>query len=404
MVYDEFEVEAWSRKSASLVIEEQGESISIPTVSLGHSPVKATVTGELVNIGNGLEEDYAANPAIVKGKIALIYIGILADSTNEKSNLHRSEKAALAIQHGAIGVVIYNKVDKGVLLTGTASVTGEILPIPAVCIGKENGKRMGQRISNGEKIKVTIDVKNKSGLIKARNVIATIKGSKLPDEVIVIGGHLDSWDLSTGAIDNGIGSFAILDIARSFKNNQLEPKRTIKFVMFMGEEQGLFGSKHMVERLKKEGELGKVKYMVNLDMTGNPIGFNPGGRTEAEDFFKQLGKTINAVDTTFTNTFKNKAGLHSDHQAFMLEGIPFLSLNSNLDKKVYDCYHSDCDGFNLVNKEHITNTVRFGTMSLLGLANAPSLPAKPLNENDTKAFLEKSELKENLVMQGDWKW
>ena len=77
---------------------------------------------------------------------------------------------------------------------------------------------------------------NVSKKIKARNVIATLPGKS--DDRIVIGGHLDSWDLATGAADNGLGSFTIIDIARIFKVLKIKPKRTIDFVLFMGEEQG----------------------------------------------------------------------------------------------------------------------------------------------------------------------
>src|SRR5690606_20189931 len=138
-------------------------------------------------------------------------------------------------------------------------------------IAKVKGFELKEELKSGKKIQARIQMTNHSDLIKARNVIATIKGRELPDEKIIIGGHLDSWDLATGAIDNGIGSFAILDIARAFKANKLQPKRTIQFVMFMGEEQGLLGSTHMVSEAVKDGSIDNIKYMFNIDMGGNPI-------------------------------------------------------------------------------------------------------------------------------------
>ena len=135
VVYQPFAVEAWSRGDVSLKIDGNDTKV----VTLGHSPVEANVTGTIVDMGNGLEADYAANPEAVKGKIALMYISILPGSEEGLTNLHRSEKSSIAIKYGAIGIIIINQVDNGVLLTGTASVTGELLPIPAVCIGKEDG-------------------------------------------------------------------------------------------------------------------------------------------------------------------------------------------------------------------------------------------------------------------------
>ncbi len=398
--YQEFEVEAWSRGTIAVTID--GDSV--PAVTLGHSPVRADVTGEVVDFGNGLEADYQANPEGAKDKIALIYIGLLEGSGPEARNLHRSEKTALAIKYGAKGVIIFNQVDGGVLLTGTASVTGELLAIPAICIGKENGLALKEKLKAKKKVTARIVMTNQSGPIKARNVIATLKGSELPDERILIGGHLDSWDLATGAIDNGIGSFGILDIARAFKANQLQPKRTIQFIMFMGEEQGLLGSTYMVQQEVKNGTIESIKYMMNVDMGGNPVGINAGGKLNDTTFFKNMGAEIQKIDTIYRNTFSNRSGLHSDHQPFMLEGVPILSMHSNLDRSIYRCYHSDCDDFDLVNKDHLTNTARFGTMILYGLANAEQLPAEKMDSETTRQFMIDNNLKEALMIAGDWKW
>jgi Zn-dependent M28 family amino/carboxypeptidase len=397
--YQTFEVEAWARDQVALNINDTDTKV----VTLGHSPVKSEVTGKIVDLGNGLESDYLANPDAVKDKIALVYINILEGSEEGLTNLHRSEKTSLAIKYGAKGIIIINQVPNGVLLTGTASVTGALIPIPAVCIGKEDGMALKETLKTS-KAMADIKMTNKSDVIKARNVVATIVGSEISEEEIILGGHLDSWDLATGAIDNGIGSFAVLDIARAFKANKLQPKRTVKFVMFMGEEQGLLGSRHMVQEAIKAGKIENIKYMMNLDMSGNPIGMNAGGQLDDEDFFKTLGAAIQQQDSIYKNDFSNRSGLHSDHQPFMLEGVPILSAKSNLDRSIYGCYHSDCDDFNLVNKEHITNTSRFGTMMLYGLANAEKLPATKMDSETTKEFMIKNNLKEKLIIGGDWKW
>lgn len=399
VAYQTFEVEAWSRGAVSLEINDA----PLKVVTLGHSPIAANISGEIVDMGNGLEADYAAQPDVVKGKIALVYISLLPGSPEGLTNLHRSEKTALAIKYGATGIIIFNQVDKGVLLTGTASVTGELIPIPAVCIGKEDGMALKESLKTSKAV-AKIEMTNNSDIIKARNVIATLTGSQIPQEEIVLGGHLDSWDLATGAIDNGIGSFAVLDIARAFKANDLNPKRTVKFVMFMGEEQGLLGSKYMVGQAIENNTMDNIKYMMNLDMSGNPIGINAGGKLDDEEFFKDLGAAIQQQDTIYKNTFTNSSGLHSDHQPFMLEGVPILSVNSNLERSIYDCYHSDCDDFNLVNKDHMTNTARFGTMMLYSLAQASKLPAVKMDSETTKEFMIKNNLKEKLIIGNDWKW
>lgn len=404
--YFPFEVETWMRGDIEVKIgniRKRGYE-TYSAVSLAHSPVFADVDLEIVDMGNGLEADYAAKPGAVKDKIALVYIGILPNSPEGTSNLHRSEKTALATDNGAKGIIIINQVDGGVLLTGTASVTGGLIDIPAVCIGKEDGMALKETLKS-KRMRADIKMTNTANLIKARNVIATIKGSELPDEKVIVGGHLDSWDLATGAIDNGIGSFAVLDMARTFKALDLKPKRTVEFIMFMGEEQGLLGSRAYVDAAVEDGSIDQIKYVMNQDMSGNPVGYNAAGRREAVSFFDEIGAEIMKVDsTTFKNQNRNGAGLHSDHQPFMLQGIPYTSSASNLERHIYGCYHSDCDDFDLVNKGHMENNVRFSSMMLYALADAEQLPAEKLDDAETKAFLEGNGLKLKLKIGGDWRW
>ena len=403
--YQPFNMVAWSRGEVSLQVglADRGPAQDLKVVSLAHTPESSEVSAALADLGNGLESDYLHNPGKAEGKIALVYLGLLPETPDGEQNLHRSEKTALAIKYGAKGIIFINQVEGGVLLTGTASVTGELIDIPAVCIGKEDGLALRLKMDK-QPHRAHIKMTNFSKEIQARNIIARLPGSELPEEKIIIGGHLDSWDLASGAIDNGIGSFAVIDMARTFKALDLKPRRTMEFVLFMGEEQGLFGSTHMVNSMIEAQELNKVKYMVNVDMAGNPVGFNAGARSEAEAFFHSAGERIKAVDSTFANRSTNRVGLHSDHQPFLLEGIPTMSLTSNLDRSIYRCYHSDCDNFDLVNPQHIKNTVRFTSMVLYELANTASLPAERLSSERNKDFLIANNLKRKLVIGGDWRW
>ncbi len=402
--YMPFEVQTWTRGTIDVQIGKPGALETFSAVSLAHSPVEVNMEAEIIDLGNGLEADYERVGDAVQGKIALVYIGILPGSEEGASNLHRSEKTALATDNGAIGIIIHNQVDGGVLLTGTASVTGSLIDIPAVCISKEDGAALRERLQT-ETIHASIAMTNTADYIKARNVIATLKGSELPDEKILVGGHLDSWDLATGATDNGIGSFAVLDMARTFKALDLKPRRTIEFVMFMGEEQGLLGSRYYVDQAVADGSIDKVKYMFNHDMTGNPVGYNAGGRPETADMLNTVGQLIMNIDsTTFKNSNRNGAGLHSDHQPFMLQGIPTISPVGQLDPGIFGCYHADCDDFNLINEAHIRDNVRFSSMVLYSLADSETLPSSRMSDEETKEFLIRSGLRLKLTIGGDWRW
>ena len=402
--YQPFEVESWSRgKLRVLVGPDAAHLQEVKSVSLAHSPVKADLTATVIDMGNGLEADYQARPNVVKNKIALVYLGVLPGSAPGTGTLHRSEKTALATKYGAKGIIIINTVAGGTLLTGTASVTGKLIPIPAVCIGKEDGMNFKKQLASGP-LTATISMTNFSGVIKARNVIATLPGKSLPKEKIVVGGHLDTWDLATGAIDNGIGSFSVIDMARTFKALHLQPQRTVEFVLFMGEEEGLLGSKAYVAEATKNKTIDQIAFMLNYDMTNDPKGYNATDEF-CKPLFQAIGALASKLDTTFKNNFSSRAGLHSDHQSFMLHGVPTGgSFGGALPNKGRDCYHADCDSFDLVDESGLKNTVRFSSMLVYGLADVQKIPAKHLNDAETKAFLIRNNLKEPLQIAGEWRW
>jgi len=402
--YQPFEVESWSRGTLTVKIGSDLNNLqNVKSVSLAHAPVKANVKLELVDMGNGLEEDYINNPGKVTGKIAVVYLGILPGSKAGLKNLHRSEKTALSTKYGAKGIIIINTATGGILLTGTASVTGKLIPDPAVCIGKEDGLKLKEDMKKATHY-ASIDMTNQSGLIKARNVIATIKGKTLPKEKVIVGGHLDSWDLATGAIDNGIGSFAVIDMARTYMALKLQPERTVEFVLFMGEEEGLLGSRAYVEQAIKNNTLDQVRYMLNYDMTNDPKGFSTT-IADSKDLFVGIGSIMQASDTSYKNLFNNGAGLHSDHQPFMLQGIPTGGgAGGRLPNNAGPCYHADCDDFKLVDEKGLKNTVRNGAILLYGIADSKELKSRRFTDTEVRDFMIKNNLKEALEIAGEWRW
>lgn len=418
--YMPFEVQAWSRISCTTSVQIDhpsatagrkqktkgfGTQKTLASVALAHTPAQANVTQTLVDAGNGLAEDWDRISKQVKGRIALVNLDVVVPKgQTAPPNLHRSEKTQLAINHGAAGVMFINGRKGGTLLTGTCSVTGELVNIPVVCITLEDGAELRDALSKGKSVQATLSMTNNTGRISARNVIATLPGTDLKDEVIVVGGHLDSWDLSVGAIDNGVGSFSILDMARTYQVLKLQPRRTIRFCFFMGEEEGLLGSEHMVKLAKEDGSIGDIRLMMNLDMTMNAMGWNSMGRPEMDSLLNAIGRDMQVIDTVYKNTLSCGAGLHSDHQPFMLEGVPTLNANSNAEGHIYGCYHSSCDEFDLVNKQHLHNNVRFAGMMLYALACEDRIPARHLEFEEVRDFCIKYNLKDKLEIQQSWRW
>ncbi len=402
--FQPFQAESWSRGSLDFSVGAEGKLSPLKAVALAHTPRAVDVEAEVVDMGNGVEADYQQSPEKAKGKIVLAYLGTLPGSPEGTKNLHRSEKTALAIKYGAKGIILFNSVPGGVLLTGTASVTGKLIDIPAVCIGLEDGLALKDSLSTSGRQFTHISMTNQAGEITARNVIARLEGSADTEDKIVIGGHLDSWDLATGAIDNGIGSFSILDMARTMKKLGLKPKRSIEFVFFMGEEQGLLGSKAYVEEALADGSAETIRYMLNYDMTNDPKSYH-ASTVESQALFESIGRLVQEVNPLFKNQFKANVGLHSDHQPFMLQGIPTAGGgDGHLERDVLNCYHADCDSFDLVDEDGMKNTVRFSAMLAYGLADAEEIKAKRLKDEEIRKLLEKNNLEEPLRIAGEWRW
>jgi Iap family predicted aminopeptidase len=398
-----FEAVAWQRRSVSVTVTgSEGPPVVLPSVALAMTPDSSHVSAELVDLGNGLASDVARLGERIRGRIALINLQLIG-AVGSSENLHRSEKTALAIAHGAAGVLFVNHVDGRVLLTGTASVTSQPIAIPAACISGEDGNMLRERAARDPQLHVTINMRNSNAPVVARNIIATIPGTKYPDEVIVVGGHLDSWDLATGATDNGLGSFSVLDMARCFAALDLHPERTVRFVLFMGEEQGLLGSTALVNEWKRTGELAHVKCMINLDMSGDPRGFNVFGPAALRERVSDLQNWMHQQDTSFAANFTTGPGLHSDHQPFMLEGVPVIAPISDLGNHVYGCYHSSCDDIYLVDPQAMVGNVRRTGQLIWELSNGGELPGH-FQSTELQQLLIAAGLEDKLRLQGDWRW
>lgn len=397
--FQEFTFSGWNRKSLDLKINNQ----PIKAVALAHSPANVSVSGELIDLGNGLEEDYKKIGDKVKGKIVFAALGLLDGTPKEIENLHRSEKTALAEKYGAKGIILFNRPAGGILLTGTASVTGEIIKIPAINISLEDGLKIKEDLSKGKEI-AKIEMKNDVGQMKGRNIIAKKIGSKFPNEKIVLGGHLDSWDLATGAIDNGVGSFSVMDIARTYKKLNLQNDRTIEFVLFMGEEVGLIGSKYYVNQALKDGSINQIKAMSNMDMTTNPKSYYSTMESNLSILTDYANDVQKVIPDFKLKTFAS-VDLHSDHQPFMLQGVPIIGLSdSQFTKGALNCYHANCDTFDYVEEVGLKNNVILETYLLYRLSNLKEIPSKRWNEQEIKDALIKGNLETPLRISGDWRW
>lgn len=187
--------------------------------------------------------------------------------------------------------------------------------------------------------------------VEVYNTVAEIPGQEKPDEVVVLGAHLDSWDLGTGATDNGTGVSVVLEAARALQTLGLKPKRTIRFVLFSGEEQGLHGSRAYTEA--HQAELAKVSAVLVHDSgTGRVDTIALGGNAQA---YPVLTRALAPLRQMIGfNELSLRTARGSDHASFSRSGVPgFFCV---LDRATYSqTHHSQADTFDKVVREDLIN-------------------------------------------------
>ena len=191
---------------------------------------------------------------------------------------------------------------------------------PTVTMPHEHYALLYRLAKRGENLRVEMDIKNQfeDDDTKAYNTVAEIRGTERPNEVVILGAHLDSWDLGQGATDNGAGSIIVLEAARILKALGVQPKRTIRFILFGGEEQGLLGSKAYAQA--HESELSKVSGVFVVDTgTGRLRGIGTEGNEQVIPIFKNLLAPFKSMGLLWVNP---RIQIGTDHISFYQKGVP----------------------------------------------------------------------------------
>lgn len=264
---------------------------------------------------------------------------------------------AAAKKSGAVGILWLSSRSGRLLYRRSASLNGTIVPLPAAVVEREGGERMIRTLKAGVPVIFSAKLEN---IIQENprnyNVIAEIKGSKKPDEVIVLGAHLDSWDLGQGALDNGSNAVMVIDIARQMSALQplgCRPLRTIRFILYSGEEFGLYGSWFDVKNHPQA--LNSIKAVIIYDVgTGRTTGFSLGGRADMKDLVNHALQPIRSLGP-FNQT--TDASFGTDNFDYLLQGIPTLVANQDASPYLHD-YHAESDTFDKIDPRELKlNTV-----------------------------------------------
>ena len=218
--------------------------------------------------------------------------------------------------------------------------------------------------------KVELEVQNKfiPGPITVYNTVGEIRGSEKPDEFVVVGAHIDSWDLAQGATDNGTGTCIVLETARVLAKCGVKPKRTIKFVLFSGEEQGLHGSRQFVER-HKEAMAKCSMALVHDTGTGKVIGIGLQGREILKPIFERELESLKEIGVTNIST-RSIGG--TDHQSFERVGVPgFACYQEPHEYRL--THHTQSDTVDKVIEANLIQGAQVMAVAAMRVANLPEL-------------------------------
>jgi hypothetical protein len=245
-------------------------------------------------------------------------------------------------------------------------------PLPAVFMTHEHYAllyRLATRPSPA-RTRVEVEITNKliPGPVVVYNTVGEVRGSERPDEVVILGAHLDSWDLGQGTTDNGTGTCVVLEAARVLQKSGIKPKRTIRFILFTGEEQGLYGSKAYVE--KHKDQMDRISLALVHDTgTGKVVGIGLQGRAVIQPILEKELVSLRELGVTDIN-LRGMGG--SDHMSFERAGVPGFAVQQDWAEYRFT-HHSQSDTLDKVREPDLIQGAQVLAVTGLRVANLPDL-------------------------------
>ncbi len=385
--FEKFSIPGWVRGNDQVIMKTPTER-KLQAVALGYVNKTPAFKANVVYAKYGLEENY--KNLNVNDKIVLV----TQEAPPGKEQLLRYQALDIAAKHGAKAILYINDRSGFLNLAGMGNFQGNATKIPAFSLTFEEGKWLERLIERNMPVTIEIATNSYCKEINSANIIATLEG-KVKSK-IVIGAHFDSWDLGQGAVDNGVGTAILFDVARLLKSFSPNNYYSIEFVWFNGEEFGLWGSKKFVEIHKQDSIIA----MINMDMTGTPTGFNVMGFDEFIPFFENVKNQLNGFN--LNSGVISSPGTNSDHMYFMFDGIPTFEIQAHLDESMYRFYHERGDTFDKVNEKYLSDASAVISVLVEQLSNAVKLNFKRKTSHEMVELFKHYELDKRLKNQGEW--
>ena len=332
--------------------------------ALGYSPgtPKGGITAQVVSYGS-LDALKAADPASVKGKI--VYVGFRMQRHKDGHDYGigagiRENGPVIAAKMGAAAFILRSAgtdANERIAHTGLTGLTDIAHPgggIPAAALSNPDADQLERELAYGKPVTVQLDLDcGIVGEYTGANVIGEITGKKYPDQVVAIGGHLDSWDPGTGAIDDGAGIAISMAAAKLIHDLPQRPDRTIRVIAFANEEMGLWGANAYAEKHAKE----VADFMLGTDSdlgAGKVYRMSASVKPQARHAIEQIAGVLKPLGVDYDA--QRPGGGGSDLGSMHAKGMAALTLNQDA-TYYFDWHHTSNDTLDKVDPKDLAQNV-----------------------------------------------
>jgi hypothetical protein len=391
----------WSEGASRLeVLSPQGFPVRL--VSVGWSP--ATPAGgleaKIVLAGDGADADFARLGAAAKGAILLVHSELLRTWDDLFQEYMKAPGVISRAKNAGAAAILWMSTRDGLLLyRHSNTLTGQLDALPQAILAREDALRLERFLQAGQNVRVRLDLPNHiGGPSEQENVIAEIRGREKPEEWVLLGAHLDSWELGTGALDNGCNATLVIEAARDILQTGTRPRRSIRFALFTGEEQGMLGSWAYVRAHR--AELDRARAAIIFDEgIGRVSGFSLGGRHDLEAGVREALKPLESWGVT-SHTFD--APLGTDNFDFLLEGVPTLMANQE-EANYIPNYHAFSDTFDKVDLRELKLHTAIAAVTAFGIAERSTPLAPRQSRAEIETLLKDTGLDSQMKNVGIWR-
>lgn len=371
--------------------------------SLGWSPSTPAggVRGEVVSVGDVSPEAIKRDGARLRGRVVMLDTQAIFAQGGYMAFARLIASQQLFREAGALALVFPDSEANNVLNAFSLNWGTRLSPLPVAHLGMEDAKLVRRLLEDdpARPVSVELEFENQTtGRLTTHNVVAEIRGRELPSEWVIVGAHLDSWDNSAGAQDNGSGVAMVLEAARAVASLGRPPRRSVRFALWGGEEQGLLGSAAYVRA--HAAEMASCVAVLNTDNgAGHPRGWKFEGREDVRAAMKPLSDALLAG--LGGGGLSPELTFDTDHGHFMLAGVPALDLWVEMEgyNKVH---HKPSDTFDKVAAHDLTAGSAVVAVTAYAVADRPDRLAPRLGRDAVGELLKKAQLDQFLKAVSVW--